>query len=118
MRNTTAMLLLLALAALPASADKKDQGSTTLKDFQPAGTTNKKHKHQQFDFVFDVPTAEYTCRSKEGDKLKAIDWPVGTQINYEIDKDKGKVKNLKGKKVDCTIVRVDPVGPGVTPTPK
>jgi len=109
MRNKTAILLLVLATALPASADKKQQGSATLKDFQPAGTTDKKHKHQQFDFIFDVPTAEYTCRSKEGDKLKAIDWPVGTTISYEIDKDKGKVKNDKGKKVDCTIMRVDPV---------
>ncbi len=115
MRNTTAILLLSALVALPALADKKEQGSTNLKDFQPAGTTDKKHKHLQFDFVFDAPTAEYTCRSKEGDKLKAIDWPVGAQISYEIDKDKGKVKNLKGKKIDCTVVRVDPVRPVATP---
>ena len=109
MRNKTAILLLALAIALPASADKKEQGSASLKDFQPAGTTDKKHKNQQFDFIFDVPTAEYTCRSKEGSKLKAIDWPVGTQISYEIDKDKGKVKNQKGKKVDCTIMRVDPI---------
>jgi len=118
MRSSIGILLLIALIALPASADKKEQGSTSLKDFQPAGTTDKKHKHQQFDFIFDAPTAEYTCRSKEGDKLQAIDWPVGSQISYEIDKDKGKVKNDKGKKIECTIVRVDPVGPAANPTPR
>lgn len=109
MRNTTAILLLILLTALPASADKKEQGTTSLKDFQPAGTTDKKHKHQQFDLIFDAPNAEYTCRSKEGDKLKAIDWPVGSGISFEINKDKGKVKNQKGKSVDCTIMRVDPI---------
>jgi len=111
MRKTTGILLLIVLAALPALAGKKEQGKATLKDFQPAGTTDKKHKHQQFDFIFDVPTAEYTCRSSEGSKLKAIDWPVGTEISYEIDKEKGKLKSQAGKKTDCTIMRVDPVKP-------
>lgn len=114
MRKTTCILLLTVLAALPASAGNKQQGTASLKDFQPAGTTDKKHKHQQFDFVFDAPSAEYTCRSKEGDKLKAIDWPVGSQITYELDNDKGKVKNDKGKKVECTIMRVDPIKPAAT----
>ena len=111
MRNATAIMLLILLTALLASADKKEQGTTSLKDFQPAGTTDKKHKHQQFDFIFDAPNAEYTCRSKEGAKLKAVDWPVGSEISFEINKDKGKVKNQKGKNVDCTIMRVDPVKP-------
>jgi hypothetical protein len=112
MRKNTCILLLTVLAALPASAGQKEQGKTVLKDFQPAGTTEKNHKHQQFDFIFDAPNAEYTCRSKEGSKLKAIDWPVGSEISYEINKDKGKIKNQKGKSVDCTIMRVDPVKPG------
>jgi hypothetical protein len=111
MRKKTAVLLLTVLVALPAMAGKKDQGSTTLKDFQPAGTTEKNHKHQQYDFIFDVPTAEYTCRSKEGAKLNAIDWPVGSQISYQIENNKGQVKNQKNKKVDCTIMRVDPIKP-------
>jgi predicted small secreted protein len=108
MRKTTGTLLLVLLTALPSSAGNKVQGAGTLRDFQPAGTTDKKHKHQQFDFFFDASGNQYTCRSSEGAKLKAIDWPVGSQITYEINKNKGKVKNDKGKNVDCTVMRVEP----------
>jgi hypothetical protein len=108
MRKWIVTLLVLLAFALPSTAgSNKVKGSGTLKDFQPAGTTDKKHKHQQFDFIFDASGTEYTCRSKEGDKLKATDFPVGTDITYEIDKDKGKVKNNSGKKVDCTLVRIE-----------
>ena len=108
MRKWIVTPLVVIAFALPATADSnKVKGSGTLKDFQPAGTTDKKNKHQRFDFIFDASGTEYTCRSKEGDKLKATDFPVGTDITYEIDKDKGKVKNTSGKMVDCTLVRIE-----------
>ena len=102
-----AVLLLGLLCVLPATAGDKLTGTTSLKDFQPAGTTSKKHKHQQFDFTFDASGTEYTCRSAEGSKLKATEFPVGSDITYEVDKDKGQVKNASGKKVKCTMMRVE-----------
>ena len=91
-----AMLAVLAFV-LPAQAGNKLKGTCALKDFQPAGTTDKKHKHQQFDFTFVASGTQYTCRSKEGDKLKATDFPVGGEITYEVNKDKGQVKSRSGK---------------------
>jgi len=104
MRKLNGILLLLLLAPLPTQAAKQ-KGSTTLKDFQPAGTF-KDNKRQQFDLFFDASGTSYTCRTKD-DKLKATEWPVNTEISFEIDKDKAKVKTKQGKKAECTIVRVE-----------
>jgi len=102
-----AVLVLVLICALPATAANKLKGTTSLKDFQPAGTTGKKHKHQQFDFTFVASGTAYTCRSPEGTKLKATDFPVGSDITYQVDKDKGSVKNASGKEVKCTVMRVE-----------
>lgn len=99
---------LLALAcALPAAGSDKQTGTAPLKDFQPAGTTDKKHKHQQFDFTFVASGTQYTCRTPEKTKLKATEFPVGDEISYEVNKTKGRVKNQAGKEESCTIVRVE-----------
>ena len=42
----------LAVNALTGFASTKETGNSTLKDVQPAGTTDKKHKHQQYDLSF------------------------------------------------------------------
>ena len=107
MRKPVVGLLVVLAFVLPARAGNKLKGTCPLKDFQPAGTTDKKHKHQQFDFMFVASGTQYTCRSKEGDKVKATDFPVGSDITYEVDKDKGQVKSRSGKKVSCTVVRVE-----------
>lgn len=102
-----AILVLLAATALTAVASKKESGTTTLKDFQPAGTTDKKHKHQQYDLSFTTTANDYTCRSNENEKINATDFVVGSSISYQVNGNKGKVKNLSsGKQVNCTIVRV------------
>lgn len=107
MRHNAIAIMLLLAATLPAVAAKKDTGTTTLKDFQPAGTTDKKHKHQQYDMTFTTSTNDYTCRTNEGAKINATDFVVGSSINYQVSGNKGKVKNLSsGKQVSCTIVRV------------
>ena len=55
MKRWIALLLLTMVGALTASAAKKDEGTTTLKDVQPAGTTDAKDKkNQQYDFVFGL----------------------------------------------------------------
>jgi gentisate 1,2-dioxygenase len=107
MLKANVALLAALLFALPAAGSDKLTGQTTLKDFQPAGTTDKKHKHQQFDFTFVVAGTEYTCRTPEKTRLKAVDFPVGSVITYEVNKDKGKVTGQSGKESSCTMMRVE-----------
>jgi hypothetical protein len=100
-------LTVVTIVALSAAAATKDTGSTTLKDVQPAGVTDKKHKHQQFDLSFTSSTGkDYVCRTGEKTSVKATDLVVGSNVNYEVDGHKGKLKTSAGKKFSCTIVRV------------
>lgn len=94
--------------AIPAFAGSpKESGSTKLKDVQPAGVTDKNHKKQQYDFTFDSARNEYTCRSSEKEKINATDFVVGSDIQYQVQGNKGKVKSLSsGKQVGCMVVRV------------
>jgi hypothetical protein len=116
-KRNVVLLVVLTFALSVAARGDKQKGSAKLKDFQPAGATDKKNKTQQYDFTFDTTDHEYTCRTKE--KLKATDFPVGSDIKYEIDKDKGQVKNLAGKGGKCTVVRVEQLSasPAATPAP-
>ena len=117
MRNFSILALALCLTGT-ALAAQKETGTTKLVNVQPAGTTDKHHKHQQYDFTFDAQSHEYTCRSKEGDKINATDFVVGSNIDYQVKGNKGKVKSSSGKQVSCTIVRVAdlPSTPGVAAT--
>jgi hypothetical protein len=116
-RNLLLLVAFTLLFSAGASAAKQ-KGTASLKDLQPAGITDKKNKTQQFDFTFDALGNEYTCRTK--DKLKAVDFPVGNDVTYEIDNDKAKLKNASGKQAKCTIVRVEKMGagPAAAPAPK
>lgn len=103
----TAFLAFAAIAmTLSASADKVN-GSATLKDFQPFGTTDKDHKHQAYDLSFDAEGHSYTCRTNYKKSTDATDFVVGSQINYEIDKNNAKIKTAQNKKLECKIVRVE-----------
>ncbi len=107
-------LTLLTMLNLPGIAAVKDSGTTTLKEVQPAGMTNKKQKHQQYDLSFASASGkEYTCRTTQKTSVKATDLVVGSSVTYEVNGDKGKVKTAGGKQVSCTIVRVSiaPAGP-------
>ena len=54
MRKTIALFVILLFLAVMALAANKESGSTTLTNVQPAGTTDKKHKKQQYDLtLFD-----------------------------------------------------------------
>jgi hypothetical protein len=106
MRRAITIPLLIIATAITAAAGPKIEGTTTLKDFQPMGTTDKTRKHQQYDFSFVATGRQYTCRTSEKEKLKATDFIVGSDLTYHISGDKGKVKNANGKQVECTIVRV------------
>jgi NOL1/NOP2/fmu family ribosome biogenesis protein len=112
MRKTLALIVIFLCLSGMATAAKKEQGSTTLKDIQPAGTTDKKHKKQQYDLSFASSTNDYTCRTNEKDKMNATDWVVGSTINYKVSGNKGEVKNTaSGKNVKCMIVRVAALTP-------
>jgi hypothetical protein len=107
MRKWIAVLALALMGAACAHAEKL-KGTTRLKDLQPAGTTDEKHhKNQQFDFTFVAAPNQYVCRTEPKTKLNATDFVVGSAINYEIDKDKVKLKNTAGKETKCKVVRVE-----------
>ncbi len=110
MRRWIAVLLMTVVVDLTATAAKKDAGTTTLKDVQPAGTTDTKDKKkQQFDFIFEASGNHYTCRTGPKTSVKAIDFVVGSDVKYEVDGDEGKLKTTAGKQVKCTVVRVEKV---------
>jgi hypothetical protein len=110
MRRWIAVLLMTVLVDLTASAAKKDAGTTTLKDVQPAGTTDTKDKKkQQYDFIFEASGNRYTCRTSPKTSVKAIDFVVGSDVKYEVDGDESKLKTAAGKQVKCTVVRVEKV---------
>jgi hypothetical protein len=106
MRYLYCALLLLVLC-VPYAMANKEKGTTTLKDVQPAGTTDKNDKNQRFDFSFDASGMSYVCRTSQKTKVKATDFVVGTNLTYEIDQQEGKLKNSSGKQVKCTVVRVE-----------
>jgi len=111
MRKMFSVVILVALLACVSSAANKQSGNTTLKDVQPAGTTDKKHKKQQYDLTFATAKNEYTCRTNENEKVEATSFVVGTGINYKIDGNKGQVKSTQsGKSVKCTLMRVAALG--------
>jgi hypothetical protein len=116
MRASKGVMLVVLLCSLPAVAGDKQKGAATLKDFQPAGTTDKENKNQQFDLTFDTSGSEYVCRTKRDDKVKATEWPVGDNIAYELDDDKGKIKSSRGKKLECKVVRVEVLKAGSAAT--
>jgi len=64
---------------------------------------DKKHKNQQYDLSF---SKDYTCRTAEKTKMKVTDWVVGSDLTYELNGTKAKLKTLGGKQVNCTLVRV------------
>jgi hypothetical protein len=106
MRKRYSVAFLMMAIAITAAAGSKLEGTTTLKDFQPTGTTDKNHKNQQYDLSFAASGKQYTCRTNEKQSLKATDFVVGSDLKYEIGGNKGKLKSTTGKQVECTIVRV------------
>lgn len=106
----------LCVVCVPFAMAKKDKGTTTLKDVQPAGTTDKKNKNQQIDFFFDASGMSYVCRTSHKTEVRATDFVVGTNLTYELDEHKGKLKNASGKQVKCSVVRVEKL-PAALATP-
>ena len=106
-RRILITVTLMTTVTLSALAAAKDSGTTTLKDIQPAGLTDKSHKNQVYDLSFASSAGkDYTCRTSEKKSIKATDLVVGSNLSYQIDGDKAKVKTSAGKQLDCKIVRV------------
>jgi len=103
---------LLSAAALAASLTQ----TATLKDLQTVGTTSKKQKHQQYDFVLDTPTNEYVCRTKLGSSVKPTQFVVGSTLEFKVNGQKGDVTNSAGNHVGCGIVKV--VAPNAPTSPQ
>src|SRR5450631_1204373 len=115
MRKILALFGIVLFSAALAQAANKESGSTSLTNVQPAGTTDKQHKKQQFDLTFSTSQNEYTCRTNENQKVQATQFVVGTTVNYKIDGNKGDVKSTSsGKSAKCTLVRVA----AITATPQ
>src|SRR6202789_2884278 len=93
---------LFSAAALAASTTT----TATLKNLPTVGTTSKKQKHQQYDFVVDTPTNEYVCRSKLGSSVKPTQFVVGSTLEFKVDGQKGEVKNTAGNHIGCGVVKV------------
>lgn len=107
MRKLLCMAWLVLFLGSVGMAANKESGSSTLKDVQPAGTTDKQHKKQQFDLTFTSSKNEYTCRTNENQKVHATQFVVGSPITYKVDGNKGDVKSTQsGKGAKCTLVRV------------
>jgi len=106
MRKASALVLLTMTIVITAAAGSKIEGTTTLKDFQATGTTDKDHKNQQYDLSFAASGKQYTCRTSEKKSTKATDFVVGSSLNYRIDGDQVKLKSGVGKEMECKIVRV------------
>ena len=104
---TTAVLALAAIVATLSASAAKLNGSAALKELQPFGTTDKQHKHQAYDLSFDAEGHSYTCRTNYKKSIDATEFVVGSQVNYEIDKNKAKIKTSQNKKLECKIVRVE-----------
>jgi hypothetical protein len=49
----------------------------------------------------------YVCRTSHKNEVKATDFVVGTNLAYELDEHKGKLKNASGEQVKCNVVRVE-----------
>jgi hypothetical protein len=115
MHKLITIAFLTAAMTIPALAARKLEGNTTLKDSQPAGVADKhqkKSKHQVYDLTFDAAGNEYICRTNADKSMNATDFVVGTNVHYEIDGKKAKIKTPNGKNVACKIVRV-----AVSPAP-
>ncbi len=107
MRKIGSIAFLIIALSIAAVGEPKIVGTAPLKDSQPTGTTDKKdHKNQQYDLFFVASGKDYTCRTSPKKSMKATDFVVGSDVRYEIDGNKVKLKNTRGKQVECTVVRV------------
>lgn len=114
MHKQMVVVVLTAAMAIPALGGSKQQGTATLKEFQPTGVPDQKSKHtkhQVFDLTFDAATNEYVCRTSGNKSTNASEFVVGTSVRYEIDGQKVKIKTPENKSLECKIVRASLASP-------
>jgi len=107
MKKQTLAAVLLITATLPAFAGDKLQGRTILKDMQPYVTKDKEHKNTAYELSFSAEGKHYNCHTDPKKSVNATNFVVGTEMRYEIDKQKVKIKTPQNKEVECKIVRVE-----------
>ena len=110
MRKVSITAALVIAITLPALASKIE-GTTTLKDSKTAGMPDKDHKHQAYDLFFLAQAKLYTCRTDPKHSMNATDFVVGTDMRYQVDGNKAKLKTSQGKEVQCKVVRVEAATP-------
>ena len=112
MRRLPIVTALIMAMALPSFAAKKVSGTTTLKDCQPANTpdNSKKNKtHQTFDLSFDAEgriTRAVLLRTSR--RMRRILWWAARSTMSR--RAKATIKTSEGKKLQCTVVRVQELG--------
>ena len=80
---------------LPGSGGEQGVRNYDSEGRATCGTTDKKHKKQQYDLTFMTSTNEYTCRTNENEKVEATTTSWEARITYKIDGNKGEVKNAE-----------------------
>jgi hypothetical protein len=105
-------LVVVAAVALGSGiAYAKDWDTATLKDVQPLTAPTKHEKHQGYDLVIGDKGENYTCRYDGKGSFKPTDYPVGSQVTFKLDGQKGKVRDMAGHhQVSCRVVRVEAAG--------
>jgi hypothetical protein len=85
----------------------KSWDPATLTDVQPLTAPTKQNKHQGYDLLVTDKGQTYTCRYNGKGSFKPTDFPVGSQVQFKLNGQKGEVKNQAGNSnAKCAIVRV------------
>ncbi len=105
---------LFSAAALAASTTT----TATLKDLQTVGSTTKKQKHQQYDFVVDTPTNGYVCRTKLGSSIKPTQFVVGSSVEFKVDKGSKKARSRTPRATTWVAEYVKVVAPNTPYSPQ
>ncbi|MGI8771562.1 MAG: hypothetical protein ACR2JE_08995 [Acidobacteriaceae bacterium] len=106
-------LLAMVAALSPASgrAYAKTWDTATLKDVQPLTAPSKHDKHQGYDLSISDNGEVYTCRYDGKGSFKPTDYPVGSQVTFNLNGQKGKMRDMAGQhQVSCRVVRVESAG--------
>jgi len=101
----------VVLAHRPTSAGQEDRRHNN-----PQGLPARWHARQRTQAPGLRPLLpgmgkQYTCRTYPKHSMNATDFVVGTDMKYQVDGDKAKLKTLQGKEVECKIVRVEAARP-------
>jgi hypothetical protein len=81
---------------------------TDVRPLAPPSNAKKENKHQQYDLVVTDKGETYTCRYDGKGSFKPTEFPVGSNVRFQLNGQKGEVKNERGdSSAKCKIVRVE-----------